>query len=120
MTEVPEEEEVPLHDGPDPRDWARNSLLSMAAEDVRAADEMVELLRGKLPLPDMSRAYQEALSLLAAVGAQAREVLAVQLLSAYKVTLPGEGAEPATEAVGGFSGDSDRPGDRDHVRRVRG
>lgn len=119
MTEAPEDEETPLHDGPDPRDWERNSLLSMAAEDVRAADAMLDLLRGTRPRPEMTRGYTEALVFLESVTVQAREVLALQLLNAYKIALPEEPAGPPTEAVGGFSGDSDGPGDRDHLRRVR-
>lgn len=115
MTAQPEEE-TPVHDGPDPRDWERNSLLSMAQEDVRAADAMLELLHGSRPLPDMTSSYREALSLLAAVAAQARETLAGQILTAYGISVPDETAALATEAVGGSRGDGDSPGNRDHVR----
>lgn len=112
MTEP--QEEVPVHDGPDPRDWRRNSLLSMAAEDVQAADDMLELLQGKRPRPEMTRAYSEALIFLESVAVQCREVLAGQILNAYKVTLPEEPGQ-ATEAVGGFRGDGNGPGDRDQL-----
>jgi hypothetical protein len=111
----PEDEDVPVHSGPDPRDWERNSLLSMAAGDVRAADAMLELLKGSGPLPAMARAYQEALSLLGAVAAQARETLADEILKAYGVELPEENPELPTEAVGGFRGNGDSPGNRDHL-----
>lgn len=117
MTATEEDAEaVPLYDGPDPRDWNRNSLLSMAAEDVRAADAMAELLRGTRPLPEMSAAYQEALGFLARIAVQARESLAAEILKAYRMELPGEAAGLATEAVGGIRGDSNSPGDRDHLR----
>ena len=112
-------EEIPVHEGPDPRDWARNSLLAMAAEDVRAADEMLELLQGTRPRPEMTRAYTEALGLLDRIAVQAREVLAAQLLDAYSVVLPEEDADQPTEAVGGVRGDGNSPGDRDHLRPVR-
>lgn len=115
MTEVLEETPDANWDGPDPRLWSRNSLLAMAAEDVRAADAMLELLHGTRPLPPMSRAYAEALTILEVICAQHREVLAAELLKAGHVEPPGEPADEATEAVGGIRGDGNGPGDRDHL-----
>lgn len=116
MTGPQEDPGAAFHDGPDPRDWERNSLLHMAVEDVRAADAMLELLNGTRPHPPMSRSYVEAQIFLDSIAVQAREELAAQILAAYKVTLPEEPAERATEAVGGIRGDSNGPGDRDNLR----
>lgn len=111
MTEVP----VSFIDGPDPHEWERNAELSVAADDVRAADEMLALLRGTRPMPPMSRAYAEALTVLENTAAQARELLAARLLAAHGIVLPEEPADQATEAAGGFRGDSNGEGNRDHL-----
>ena len=115
MTEQPEEEETPVHDGPDPRRWPGREDIWPLAEDLRQADSMLELLDGKVARDGMPPAFDEARSLLRAIAAGCAGNLAVALLSAYGIPVPEE-PELATEAVGGFRGDSDGPGDRDHLR----
>jgi hypothetical protein len=112
-------EEVPVHEGPDPRGWPGRQDIWPLAEDLRQADAMLELLDGKVARDVPAPAFEEARSLMRAITAECAGKLAVALLAAYGVTLPEEPAVPATEAVGGFSGDSDSTGDRDHLRRVR-
>jgi hypothetical protein len=107
-------EETPTVDGPDPRQWEHSADLHKAAEDVRAADAMLDLLQGTRPRPPMTRLYTEALALLESTAVQAREVLAARLLEAHGITLPEE-ADTTPEAVGGFHGDGDSTGDRDHL-----
>lgn len=113
-----EAEEVPVHEGPDPHRWPGREDIWPLAEDLRRADEMLELLDGRVARDGMPPAFEEARSLLRAITAECAGKLAAALLAAYGVPLP-ENAPEATEAVGGFSGDSDGTGDRDHLRRVR-
>lgn len=108
-------EEIPLHDGPDPRRWRGRQDIWPLAEDLREADLMLELLDGKVARDGMPRAFEEARALLRAISEQCAARLAGALLDAYHVDLPEEDADAPTEAVGGIRGDGNRPGDRDHV-----
>ncbi len=78
---------------------------------------MLELLDGKVARDAMPPAFEEARTLLRAIAAGCAASLAEAILAAYGVILPEE-PDLATEAVGGIRGDSDRPGDRDHLRGV--
>jgi hypothetical protein len=110
-----EPEEVPVHEGPEPRRWPGREDIWPLAEDLRQADAMLELLHGKVARDGMPPAFDEARSLLRAIAAERASQLAEALLSAYGVPVPEEPGGQATEAVGGFSGDSNGPGDRDHL-----
>jgi hypothetical protein len=114
VTGVPEEEEVPVHDGPDPHGWPGREDIWPLAEDLRQADAMLELLDGKVARDGMPAAFQEARSLLRAIAVECAGRLAVALLAAYGVPVP-ETAPLATEAVGGSRGDGDGKGNRDHL-----
>lgn len=114
---TPEPEEIPVHDGPDPRVWPGRPDIWGPAEDLRQADAMLELLDGKVARDVFVPAFEEARSLLRAITVECAGKLSAALLAAYGVILPEEPAL-ATEAVGGIRGDSDRPGDRDHLRGV--
>ena len=113
------EEEVPVHEGPDPHKWPGRDDIWPLREDLRHSDEMLELLSGKVARDGMPPEFEEARSLLRAISAECAGKLAAALLTAYGVPLP-ERTPPATEAVGGFSGDSDSARDRDHLRGVPG
>jgi hypothetical protein len=113
------EEETPVFDGPDPRTWPGKDDIWRHAEDVRVADEVLDLLSGKVAQDGMSRAYEEARALVRHLASVSRENLAAALLDAYEVEVPEENPGLPTEAVGGSRGDGDSPGNRDHVRGVR-
>lgn len=115
MSAEPDDGPAPLHEGPDPRGWPGRDDIWPLSEDLRQAEAMLDLLDGKVARDGMPAAFEEARSLLRAIVAECAGRLAVALLSAYGVPLPVEPGELATEAVGGFRGDSDSPGDRDHV-----
>lgn len=108
-------EETPVHDGPDPHQWPGRQDIWPLVGDLRHADEMLELLDGKVARANMPRAFDEARALVRAIGEQCAVRLSEALLAAYQVDLPEEDADQATEAVGGVRGDGKRPGDRDHL-----
>lgn len=114
MTGVPEDD-IPVHEGPDAKDWpeAAPKLWGLVL-NIEFLTRIIEALDGPV-LPEDRRVHGEALEFMVQARHDQRAVLAGMILHAYKVRLPEEAADLPTEAVGGFSGDSDRPGDRDHV-----
>lgn len=114
------EEEGHVHEGPDPKDWAAAAPgLWDALLNVEHLARAQAALNGRVP-PDYRAAQQEARQFLGTAADAQRGELAELVLRAYRVRLPQpDEAGLPTEAVGGFSGDSDGPGDGDHVRPVR-
>ena len=115
-----EQEEVPVHEGPDPHKWPGRDDIWPLAEDLRQADAMLELLNGKVARDNMPLAFQEARHLVRAITEERAVALSLALLAAYGVPVPEEQDPPATEATGGFRGDGDGKGTGDHLRRVQG
>lgn len=112
-------EEVPVHEGPDPRKWPGREDIWPLAEDLRQADAMLELLDGKVARDGVSPAFDEARAFLRRLSATAADKLSAAILAAYGI-YPDEEGQFATEALGGFSGDGDGKGTGDHLRRVQG
>lgn len=110
----PDQEDVPFVDGPEPRQLPFAApLLWDKVENIEALARLTAALDG--PVDGDAAEYQEVRSFLHAAAASERSELAPMILKAYRIALPQE-PEPPTEAVGGFHGDGDGPGDRDHVR----
>lgn len=116
MSSDEEAQDVPVHEGPEPRTWQSVPAIADLAADVRAVDEMLSTLTGDKPQGGMPLVYDEARAFLLVIARERRTALAMVLLDAYRVPLPEEEpAGQATEAVGGVRGDGNRPGDRDHL-----
>jgi hypothetical protein len=114
MTDA-EDAEVPVHEGPDPHDWpAVAPRMWGLVLDIEYLDRIIAVLDGPVE-PESAAVHGEARAFLDKSRRDQRADLAAMILHAYRVDPPGEKQELPTEAVGGFSGDSDRPGDRDHV-----
>ena len=111
----PRGEEVPVHEGPDAREWPEAApVLWALVENIEFLDRIIKALDGPV-LAEDRRVHGEAMEFMVQARHSQRAVLSEMILHAYRVTLPREDDGHATEAVGGFSGDSDRPGDRDNV-----
>jgi hypothetical protein len=108
---VTEPEEVPVHDGPDPHDWpdAAPKMWGLVL-DIEYLNRIIEVLDGRVP-DDAEAEHAEARSFLNESREAQRAVLSQMILHAYRVALP----DLATEAVGGFRGDGNGPGDRDQL-----
>ena len=118
MTPQAEDDAPPLHSGPDPHDWPKEEhRLWSAILDIEALGRAIEALEGPV-FPADTQVHEEARMFLGNARKNQRALLAELVLSAYQVPAPEEPADLATEAVGGIRGDSDRPGDRDHLRGV--
>jgi hypothetical protein len=109
-----EPEEIPVHDGPDAHDWpeAAPKMWGLVL-DLEYLDRIIAALDGPV-LPEYGTAHEEARSFLDKARTDQRATLAAMILHAYRVKLPDE-ADTATEVVGGFHGDGDSTGDRDHL-----
>jgi hypothetical protein len=81
--------------------------------NVEALTRILEAVEGAV-VADLGPEVAEARSFLRASLDSERGELSAMILRAYHVELP-QDPELPTEAVGGFRGDSDRPGNRDHV-----
>jgi hypothetical protein len=109
----PQDEEVPIVEGPEPRHLADAApALWGTVENIEAIGRLTAALNG--PADGNAAEYQEVRTFLHAAAASERSELAAKILHAYRIVLPPE-PEPATEAAGGFRGDSSGPGDRDNV-----
>lgn len=117
MTEPPEE--VPVHEGPDAKDWPKSAPAMWGTVlNIEYLNRIIEALDGPV-LREDRRAHEEAMEFFVQARHAERGALARMILDAYRVELPEEPDELATEVVGGARGDSNRPGDRDHLRPVR-
>lgn len=117
MTEP--QDSVPVHEGPDARDWPKAAPAMWGAVlNIEYLNRIVEALDGPVLSADR-QVHAEAMEFFVQARHAERANLARMILDAYQVDPPGEDDGLATEAVGGFSGDSDGPGDRDHLRPVR-
>lgn len=116
MTEQPQEEEVPVHEGPDPRNWERDAPdLWAGVLNIEALDRVAAVLSG--PAPKFTQGLvAEARTFLDRAREDQRAELSAMILAAFQVPEP----EEPTEALGGFSGDGDGKGAGDHLRRVQG
>lgn len=116
MTEQPEQ--LPVHEGADPHEWPEaEHRLWKTMLDVEVLGRVISAMEGPVHPAD-SRAHTEARMFLEDARQQQRGLLSDLVLGAYRVTLPEEPDDLATEAVGGIRGDGDSPGDRDNVRGV--
>lgn len=88
--EKPEEEPVPDLEGPDPRTWPGRSVIWDLVEDVRRADEVYEVLDGKVARAGMSDDYFEARNLLKTIADERRERLSIALLMEFGIPLAAE------------------------------
>jgi hypothetical protein len=93
--EKPEEEPVPDQEGPDPRTWPGRPDIWELVEDVRRADEVYEILGGRVARDGMSDDYHEARSLLRTIADERRERLSIALLMAFGIPLAAEREAPA-------------------------
>lgn len=124
MTEQPQEPEeapVPVQEGPDPKDWpAAAHRLWDALLNVEHITRVQAALNGRVP-PEHREQQQEARDFLTAAADAQRAELALAVLHTYGLKLPDppEEAVLAPEVTGGFRGDGNGPGDRDHLRPVR-
>lgn len=113
MTSQPEE--VPVHEGADPHDWPKAEFrLWSAMLDIEALSRVIDAMEGPVETADQ-RTHTEARSLLESARQAQRGLLSDLVLGAFRVTLPEEPDDLATEAVGGTRGDGNGPGDRDHL-----
>lgn len=113
MTDQPED--IPVHEGPDPKDWEDQAPKMWAAVlNIETLNRVKEAIGPFMPDED-ERALGGTREFLHNALRDQRAELAAMILHAYKVLLPQEVADLPTEAVGGFRGDGDGPGDRDHV-----
>ena len=88
MTGRPEpEEEIPDLEGPDPRTWPGKAEIWDLVEDIRRADEVYEVLDGKIARDGMSDDYFEARSFLKSIADERRERLSISLLGAFGIPL---------------------------------
>jgi hypothetical protein len=83
----PEEEPPPDLEGPDPRTWPGRSDIWDLVEDVRRADEVYEVLDGKIARDGMSDNYFEARNFLKTIADERRERLSIALLTAFAIPL---------------------------------
>lgn len=115
MTGRPDPEEVRVYNGADPRTWPQEERrLWGAMLDIEVLNRVIAALDG--PVGDADVRFCDAAHEFLERGLRAqRGLLSELVLGAYEVVLPDEPASPATEAVGGSSGDGDGPGDRDHM-----
>jgi hypothetical protein len=113
VTDQPEE--VPVHDGPDAHEWpdVAPKMWGLVL-DLEHLDRIIAALDGPVAPEDVP-AHEEARSFLDKARLSQRADLAAMILHAYKVVMPEEVADLPPEAVGGFRGDGNGPGDRDHV-----
>jgi hypothetical protein len=113
VTEQPEE--IPVHEGPDAKDWpeAAPRLWGLVL-NIEFLTRIIEALDGPV-LKEDRRVHGEALEFMVQARHEQRAVLAEMILHAYRVVLPEEPGELATEVTGGFRGDGNGPGDRDHL-----
>jgi hypothetical protein len=104
-----------FHDGPDPHDWPQQAPRMWGLVlDVEYLDRVIAVLDG--PVAEGFEALRdETRGFLGRSREDQRAELAAMILRAYRVPLPGGTEPPATEAVGGFRGDGDSPGNRDHM-----
>lgn len=114
----PEPGDVPVHEGPDPKDWPDAAPQMWAAVLNIEALHRVSAAIGPWMQDEDERAMGGAREFVQNALRNQKAELAEMILHAYRVQLPEE-PEQATEAVGGFSGDGDGPGDRDHMRPVQ-
>jgi hypothetical protein len=119
VTAQPEEESVPVHEGPDAKDWpdAAPKMWGMVL-NIEFLNRIIEALDGPVA-PEDGRVHGEAHEFLVQARKAERGALAETILHAYGVELLEENPGLPTEAVGGSRGDGDSPGNRDHVRGVR-
>jgi hypothetical protein len=112
-----ENEEIPppKYDGPDPHQWMDKApkILGLVL-DIEMLDRTIKAINGGVP-EGAELLHEAARDFLVKAREGQRAFLAEEILHTYRVQVPEETAEPPTEAVGGFRGDSDGPGDRDHV-----
>lgn len=120
MTETSAEEEVPVHEGPDPKDWPDAAPHMWGAMlNIEFLDRIIEALDGRIP-EGTETVHGEVRAFLNFAREQQRADLARMVARAYHLRVPDEEASPATEAVGGSGGDSTGEGNGDHLRRVQG
>lgn len=117
MTEP--EDDATVHEGPDAKDWpkAAPALWGMVL-NLEYLNRVIEALDGPVLAADR-RVHGEALEFMVQARHAVRAELAAMILGSFRVRVPEEPGELATEATGGFRGDSDSPGNRDHLRPVR-
>jgi hypothetical protein len=116
VSSQPQDEEIPVHDGPDPHDWPEVAPKMWGLVlDIEVLNRVIEAIDGRVPL-GLERVHGEAREFLNGSRETQRAELAVMVLHAFRVQLPEETAGLPTEAVGGFHGDGDGPGDRDNLR----
>jgi hypothetical protein len=114
VTEVPQEE-VPVHEGPDVKDWPKAApRLWGLVLNLEYLDRVIEALDGPV-LAEDRHVHSEALEFMVQARHAERAALAGMILHSFRVELPEEPDDLATEAVGGVRGNSAGPGDRDHV-----
>lgn len=89
------EEPPPELEGPDPRTWPGRSDLWDLVEDIRRADEVYEVLDGKIARDGMSDDYFEARTFLKTIADERRERLSIALLGAFGIPLAAEREVPA-------------------------
>jgi hypothetical protein len=111
-SDAAEPEEISVHNGPDPHQWpeAAPEMWDLVL-DVEYLNRIIEAMEGPVAVLD-ERVHAEARMFLHNARSGQRAELAGMILHAYRVKLP----EEATEAVGGFHGDGDSTGNRDHLR----
>jgi hypothetical protein len=81
--------------------------------NIEALTRTLEAVDGKV-ITDLGPQVAEARSFLRASLDSERGELSAMILRAYHVEVPEDPGLP-TEAVGGFGGDGNGPGDRDHL-----
>lgn len=113
MTEP--QEEPSFHEGPDAKDWPKAApALWGLVLNLEYLNRVIEALDGPVLAADR-RVHGEALEFMVQARHAVRAELAEMILRSFRVPLPEEPGELATEVTGGFRGDSDGPGNRDHV-----
>lgn len=117
MTEQPEE--VPIHEGPEPRELEDAApKLWGAVLNIEALTRISAAVGPYTPDEVDERVLGGAREFLHNALQAQRFELSEMILQAYRVHLPDAAPDLATEAVGGIRGDGDGPGDRDHLRGV--
>jgi hypothetical protein len=82
--------------------------------DIEALNRVIEAMDGPVE-PGDALVHGEARKFLDDARKAKRAEVASAVLRAYRVPLPEEPAGLATEATGGFRGNGNGPGDRDHM-----
>lgn len=94
MSQPEHEEEAPVLEGPDPRDWERQAPEMWGLVlDIEALDRILAAMNGPAP-QDSGPAYEEARLFLRHSGQQLRGMLGVMILQTYGVPLPETGTSP--------------------------